>query len=219
MHPHDTSIPPGGARHAPATARNREPIFAVLQRILPATGGELLEVASGTGEHAAALAPRLPGWRWHPTDLDPENLESIDAWAERAGGAVAPARALDVLRGPWPEGPFHAGFCANMIHISPWACTPALLSGMAARLQPGAPLVLYGPFHRGGAPTAPSNAAFDADLRRRDPAWGVRHLEAVLAEAERVGFALVELIEMPANNLCVALRAAGAQRPVAEKCW
>lgn len=192
-------------QHAPAAERNRDPILAVLRRVLPARPGALvLEVASGSGQHAVHFAAALPHLRWQPSDQDPVARDSVAAWRAEAGlDNLLPPLSLDV-RGPWPVQAADAIFCANMIHISPWACTLALLSGAAAVLPPGSPLVLYGPYRRGGAHTAPSNAAFDASLRSRDPSWGVRDLEAVVAQAR--GFALDEVVEMPANNLTVVLR-------------
>jgi SAM-dependent methyltransferase len=192
-------------QHAPAAERNRDPILAVLRRVLPARPGALvLEVASGSGQHALHFAAALPHLRWQPSDQDPVARDSVAAWRAEAGlDNLLPPLFLDV-RGPWPVAAADAIFCANMIHISPWACTLALLSGAAAVLPPGSPLVLYGPYRRGGAHTAPSNAAFDASLRARDPAWGVRDLEEVVAQAR--GFALDEVVEMPANNLTVVLR-------------
>ncbi|MCK6504043.1 class I SAM-dependent methyltransferase [Myxococcota bacterium] len=192
-------------QHAPAAERNRDPILAVLRRVLPARPGALvLEVASGSGQHAVHFAAALPHLRWQPSDQDPVARDSVAAWRAEAGlDNLLPPLSLDV-RGPWPVQAADAIFCANMIHISPWDCTLALLSGAAAVLPPGSPLVLYGPYRRGGAHTAPSNAAFDASLRARDPSWGVRDLEAVVAQAR--GFALDEVVEMPANNLTVVLR-------------
>ena len=192
-------------QHAPAAARNRDPILAVLRRVLPARPGALvLEVASGTGQHAVHFAQALPHLHWQPTDLDPAALASIAAWVQEAGlSNLRAPQPLDV-RGAWPVDRADALFCANMVHISPWACTLGLLEGAARLLDVGAPLVLYGPYRRGGAHTAPSNAAFDESLRARDPAWGVRDLEAVVDHAR--GFALEEVVQMPANNLTVVLR-------------
>lgn len=192
-------------QHAPAAERNREPLLAVLRRVLPQhPGAQVLELASGTGQHALHFAGALPHLRWQPTDADADARASIAAWRAEAGlDNLLPPLFLDV-REPWPVAAADAIFCANMIHISPWTCTLALLAGAAAVLPPGSPLVLYGPYRRGGAHTAPSNAAFDASLRARDPSWGVRDLEVVVAEAR--GFTLDEVVEMPANNLTVVLR-------------
>jgi len=194
-------------RFAPATERNRAPILAVLERILPARG-LVLEIASGTGEHAVAFARALPLLVFQPSDVDPDALASIDAW--RRHGALAnvqPALALDVHVVPWPlHGAPDAILCSNLIHIAPWSACLALLDGAAAELAPGAPLVLYGPYREGGAHTAASNAAFDASLRERDPRWGVRDQGEVTAEAAARGLELEEVVAMPANNRMLILR-------------
>lgn len=197
-------------QHAPATARNRDAILAVLRRVAPATG-TVLEVASGSGEHAAHFAAALPGLMFQPSDPDGVRRASIDAWC--AGIAnVRPALALDAAGDAWPAGPFDVVLCCNMIHIAPWAAAEGLLAGAAKVLGQGqvlgqgGALLLYGPFRRGGAHIAPSNAAFDADLRARDPAWGVRDLEDVDALARRAGLGGPEVVGMPANNLCVIWR-------------
>ncbi|MCC7272487.1 MAG: DUF938 domain-containing protein [Alphaproteobacteria bacterium] len=195
-------------RHAPATLRNRAPILAVLRPVLPQTG-LLLEVASGSGEHAAYMAPLLPGTlEWQPTEADAAALPGIDAHARDAGsGRIRPALVLDVTRAEWPVGRADAVLCCNMIHIAPWRATEGLLAGAARILGTGAPLILYGPFRRAGAHTAPSNEAFDRSLRTQDPRWGVRCLDTeVLPAARRMGFQLDDLAAMPANNLTVVLR-------------
>ncbi|WP_109121940.1 DUF938 domain-containing protein [Azospirillum sp. TSO22-1] len=189
---------------APATGRNRDPILAVLRRVLPARG-TVLEVAGGTGQHAAHFAEALPDLVWQPTDPDPAHRASIAAWTEGLPN-VRPPLALDATRRPWPVERADAVLCINMIHIAPWAACLGLLAGAAEILASGAPLVLYGPYRRGGAHTAPSNAAFDANLRARNPEWGVRDLEAVAHAA--AGFVLDEVVEMPANNLTVVFRRA-----------
>ena len=181
----------------------------MLERVLPARG-LLLEIASGTGEHAEAFARALPGLQVQPSDADPESLASIDAWRQHGGLANlrAPLR-LDVHELPWRLpgiAAVDAVLCINMIHIAPWSACLALFDGAAARLAPGAPLVLYGPYREHGVHTAPSNEAFDASLRERDPRWGVRDLDEVRAEAAARGFALEEVVEMPANNRTVVLR-------------
>jgi hypothetical protein len=193
--------------HAPATQRNREPILAVLRRVLPARG-LLLEIASGTGEHAAFMAPQLPGLDWQPSDARTEALADIDGYARDSGCArIRPAIRLDVAVRPWPVARADAVFCANMIHIAPWQAAEGLLAGAAESLAAGAPLVLYGPFRRDGSHTAPSNERFDAALRSQDPRWGVRCLDAeVTPLAERRGFRLDEVVAMPANNLMVVFR-------------
>jgi SAM-dependent methyltransferase len=193
-------------RDAPATERNREPILAALRDLLPPRG-LVLEVASGTGQHAAFFARALPGITWQPSDRDPELRASVAAWTQGLPN-VPPPLDLDATREPWPIDRADAVYCCNMIHIAPWAACLGLLRGSAVILSTGAPLVLYGPFRRGGAHTAPSNAAFDADLKARDPACGVRDLETVAEEAARVGFGPPRVVEMPANNLVVAFRRA-----------
>jgi hypothetical protein len=193
-------------RFAPATARNREPILAVLRRVLPASG-TVLEIASGTGEHAAHFAPYFPALTWQPSDADADNLASIAAWAAASGAAnIRPPILLDVTAPDWGVEGVAAILAVNMIHIAPWAAAEALMAGAGRRLPPGAPLYLYGPYKRGGRHTAPSNAAFDADLRRRDPAWGVRDLDDVIRLAAKNGLDLAEIVEMPANNLSVIFR-------------
>ena len=190
-------------RHAPATARNRDAILAVLRRVLPQTG-LLLEIASGTGEHAACFAPHFPGLTLQPTDLDSANRASIDAWA-RGIPNIRPAITLDSAA-DWPDFAAHAVLCCNMIHIAPWKAAIGLLRGAWRVLGEGGLLLLYGPFRRDGQHTAPSNAAFDADLRARNPEWGVRDLESVATLAAASGFATPEIVAMPANNLVVIFR-------------
>lgn len=193
-------------RQAPAAARNRQPILDVLRPRLP-DRGLVLEVASGSGEHALHFAAALPGLVFQPSDPDPEARASIDAWAADSGLAnLRPALALDAATTDWPIAVADAVLCCNMIHISPWASTIGLVAGAARLLPPGGLLYLYGPYRRNGAHTAPSNAAFDEDLRRRNPAWGVRDLEAVATLAAGAGLAPPEVIEMPANNLSVLFR-------------
>jgi SAM-dependent methyltransferase len=193
-------------RHAPATDRNRESILEVLARVLPAEG-IVLELASGTGQHAAYFARHLPGLIWQPTDRDGEAFASITAWADLAGAAnVLPPLPLDVTQDPWPVETVDAIFNANMIHIAPWPVCLGLMRGAGRHLAPGGVLVIYGPFRVGGGHTAPSNAAFDADLRQRDPTWGVRDLEAVIEAAAAHGLYFAERIPMPANNQSLVFR-------------
>lgn len=193
-------------RHAPATLRNREPILDVLRAHLP-DHGTVLEVASGSGEHVAYFAARLPGLRWQPSDLDPAALTSIDAHVSDSDvGNVARAIELDASLEAWPILHADAILCCNMIHIAPLAAQTGLLRGAARVLVAGAPLVLYGPFREAGAHTAESNAAFDASLRERNPAWGVRNLDDVLHEAAGVGLLHERTVVMPAENRCVILR-------------
>jgi hypothetical protein len=193
-------------REAPAVARNRQPILDVLQQHLPKQG-LVLEIASGTGEHTAHFAASLPDLTFQPSDPDDDARASIDDWARTLGLAnVRPALVLDASAATWPIERADAIACINMIHISPWAATIGLMAG-AARLLPAEGLLyLYGPFHRDGKPTAPSNHAFDLDLRRRNPAWGIRHIEDVIALAATHGFAAPAIVEMPANNLSLIFR-------------
>jgi hypothetical protein len=193
-------------RHAPATERNRDAIAAVLREVLPERG-LLLEVAAGTGEHAAYLAPLFPGLRWQPSDPDPEALTSIEAWqADGEAGNLLPPVFLDAASNTWPIDSADAILCINMVHISPWSATEGLMCGAGRLLPAGGPLILYGPYRRAGVPTAPSNEAFDASLKGRDPAWGLRDLEAVQGEAAGQGLAFERLYEMPANNLTLVFR-------------
>jgi hypothetical protein len=199
-------------RHSPATTRNRDPILDVLRRALPPPGSqnailEVLEVASGSGEHAVWFARALPYVRWLPTDLDPAARESIDAWVKEEGLAnVAPAIPLDAIAEEWPVPRADAVVCINMIHISPWAACVGLMGGARRVLPVGGLLFLYGPFKIGGVHTAPSNEAFDLDLRRRDPSWGVRDLDDVRALAREHDLAHEETVAMPANNQSVIFR-------------
>jgi cyclopropane fatty-acyl-phospholipid synthase-like methyltransferase len=199
---------PDARRHAPATQRNREGILAVLRRVLPRSG-TVLEVASGSGEHATYFAAELPALTWQPSDPSEAARESITAWAHAAGlrNVLAPMD-LDAA-GAWGLRGFDAVLCVNMIHIAPWEACVGLMRGAAQVLPPGAPLVLYGPYRVRGEHTAPSNAAFDADLRARDARWGVRDLEAVVAEARANELAHVETVEMRANNLTLVFRRDG----------
>lgn len=193
-------------RSAPATQRNREPILAVLREVLPASG-LVLEVASGTGEHAVHFARALSALRWQPSDRSPDARASIAAWAATEELAnILPPLDLDAAAGDWPIARADAVVCINMIHISPWTATEGLMREASRVLAPGAPLYLYGPYRRIGHPLEPSNAAFDDDLRRRNPDWGLRELDAVAACAKANGLMLAEVVEMPANNLSVIFR-------------
>jgi SAM-dependent methyltransferase len=190
-------------RSAPAAERNKDPILAVLQRVLPQSG-LVLEIASGTGQHVVHFARTLPGLTWQPSEPDPQMRQSIAGWLAETGPAnVLPPLDLDVRRPEWPLDHADAMVCINMIHISPWEATEQLLAGCGRILHPGGVLYLYGPYRRGGRHTAPSNEAFDASLRQRDPQWGVRDLETVVEAANQHGLALSEVVEMPANNLSV----------------
>lgn len=200
---------PQGALASPATARNTAPILEVLKAHLPARG-QVLEVASGAGEHAVAFARALPGVEWTPSDPSGEARASITAWAEAAGLTnLRPPLALDMLdETGWPEGPVEAVVCINMVHISPWAATEGLmrLAGRVLR-RPGGLLVLYGPYREADVELAPSNAAFDASLKARNPDWGLRDRADVEAAAKAEGLVLTRRVEMPANNLTLLFRA------------
>lgn len=188
-------------RVAPAAARNRDAIFAVLRGALPAQG-TILEIASGSGEHIVHFAQSLPHLHWQPSDPEPAALASISAWsAEAALANVAPPVMLDVISTDWPVVRADAILCINMIHIAPWEATLGLMAGAGRLLAPGAPLYLYGPFREEGIPLAPSNAEFDASLKARDTQWGLRHVSDVADIAAQHGLALRKRLAMPANNL------------------
>ncbi|MEZ4333018.1 MAG: DUF938 domain-containing protein [Myxococcota bacterium] len=197
---------------APATGRNRGPILEILTRWLDASGPcDVLEIASGTGQHAVFFAAALPQLRWQPSDRDPDALASIEAWRAEAGlsNVLAPIR-LDVRDEDWGVAAVDAIFNANMIHIAPWSVAEGLFRGAGRRLRPGGLLFLYGPFRIGGRHTAPSNEAFDAGLRRRDSEWGVRDLERVVELARAAGLQPLETHDMPANNALVVFRREGS---------
>lgn len=192
-------------RAAPAAERNREPIAEVLTRWLPPKG-LVLEVASGTGEHAVHFARGFPQLQWLPSDPDPQAIESIAAWRGEAGLAnLLPPVRLDAAAGDWPVPHADALLCINMVHISPWAATLGLFAGAARLLEAGAPLILYGAYRQAGVETSPSNEAFDASLRSRNPAWGLRSVEEVAAAVE-AHFTLADKVDMPANNLTLLFR-------------
>jgi SAM-dependent methyltransferase len=196
----------GSARTAPAAARNRDPILNVLGPRLPPSA-RVLEIASGTGEHAIWFGRALPSVTWQPTDRDSEALESIAAWRDTANlPNVMPPLHLDVTEATWPVTQADAVVSINMVHIAPWTAAEGLVAGAARVLGSDGLLFLYGPFREGGAHTAPSNAAFDRDLRGRNPSWGIRDLGDVADLASRNGFPSFERIEMPANNLSVIFR-------------
>ncbi len=193
-------------RYYPATERNRDSIVSVLRRILPQSG-LILEVASGSGEHAAHLATVFQNLVWQPSDRDPELLDSIAAHADASGAAnILRPLVLDVAAHPWPVDQAAAILCINMIHISPWSACQMLLKGAGALLAADGVLYLYGPYKRGGRHTAPTNAAFDASLRQQNPAWGLRAVEDVASEARQYGLHLEEIVDMPANNFSLILR-------------
>ena len=204
--------------HSPAADRNKAPILEQLQRLLPASG-LALEIASGSGQHVAHFAAALPGWTWQPTDGDVRSLASIEAWCDGLPN-VRPALRLDVLDESSVAAlavalsePVDAVYCANMLHISPWATCAALMQLAARHLAPQGQLVLYGPYLEADVPTSPGNLAFDADLRARDAAWGIRPLADVLVQAARVGLHLRERVAMPANNLLLVLEREAGTRP------
>ena len=192
----------------PHVTRNRDPILEVLRRVLPPRG-LVLEIASGGGEHATYFAKALPALTWQPTDPDVDALASIATHraAADAPNLLSPLQ-LDVTSQSWPVERADAMICCNMIHIAPWPACEGLIVGAARVLSSGGVLYLYGPYTIGGRHTAPSNAAFDADLRARNPAWGIRDRDVVTALAEKCGLSRVETVEMPANNLSVILRRA-----------
>ncbi len=193
-------------RHAPSAERNREPILSVLREVLPRRG-TVLEVASGTGQHAVFFSRAFPELTWQPSDADPAARESIDAWRVEEGppNLLAPL-ALDASAPTWPVEGADALVCINMVHISPWEACRGLMRGAGRVLPPGGPLILYGAYFIEGRPTAPSNLSFDASLRERNPAWGVRELDAVTAEARAHGLELDRVVDMPSNNFTVIYR-------------
>jgi hypothetical protein len=193
-------------RHAPATERNRDPIAAVLAEELPGEG-VVLEIASGTGEHCAAFAARFPDLIWRPSDPDAEARVSIDDWCAECLN-VLPTLAIDAASPDWPFqlGAADAILCINMVHISPWAATLGLMAGAGQLLDPGAPLILYGPYRRRGVPTAPSNEQFELWLKDKSPEYGLRFVEDVSDVAATQGLTLQRQVEMPANNLMLVYR-------------
>lgn len=197
---------PEDKRHAPATLRNRDVIRDVIAPYLPSTG-LVLEIASGTGEHIVHFARSCPQLTWQPSDPDPLGLASIAAWsAEAALPNVRAPVQIDAVAATWPITQADALLCINMVHIAPWAATLGLMAGAGRVLPTGGLLYLYGPYHRTGRATAPSNMAFDANLKAQNPDWGLRHLDAVTQAARSHGLDLHDVIEMPANNLSVIFR-------------
>lgn len=193
---------PSGALASPSSTRNAGPILEVLARILPSTG-RVLEVAAGSGQHAATFAAAFPRLDWTPADPSAEARASIAAWREASSLTnLQPPLALDATdAASWPAGAFDAILCINMVHISPWAATGGLMRLAETRLTPGGLLYLYGPYRETGTPLAPSNADFDESLKARNPDWGLREVEAVTRLAEDAGLGFAERVEMPANNL------------------
>ncbi len=216
------NTPNDARQYAPATERNREPILEVLLRVLPPSG-TVLEVASGTGEHAVFFAPRLNPRKWLPSDPNPRARASIAVWRTHfPSDNLYPPLDLDVRAPVWsvemdalPEwlnrsdfntSPLVAIVSINMIHISPWSASLGLMAGAGRILPPGGILYLYGPFRQGGEHTSPSNLAFDKTLRAQDPDWGVRNLEDVVAAASTQHLSLLETYQMPANNFSVVFQ-------------
>jgi SAM-dependent methyltransferase len=192
--------------HAPSTLRNRDPILDVLKRVLPSEG-LVLEVASGSGEHASYFAQHLTGLTWQPSAKDADSRASIRAWAADTGSEnLLDPVDLDVLNQPWPVEQAAAIVCTNMVHISPWQVSVALIAGAGRVLRAGGVLYLYGPYKINGAHTAPSNQAFDENLRYRDPKWGIRDLDDVITEAAAHGLTHAETVAMPANNQSVIFK-------------
>ncbi len=187
-------------RRAPAAGRNMGPIGDVLADWLPAFG-LVLEIASGTGEHALAFARRFPGLEWQPSDPDPSALASIASWREEGPPNLLPPVELDAGARDWRVGRADAMLCINMVHISPWEASLGLLDGAGRLLGEGAPLILYGPWLEEGVATTPTNQAFDISLRDRDPSWGLRRVEIFAREAALRGLVLGGRVEMPSNNL------------------
>jgi SAM-dependent methyltransferase len=206
----DSATARGARRHAPATLRNRDPILALLREELPERGA-VLEVASGSGEHALWFARALPGLSWQPSDPDAEARASIAAWAAEASlPNLRSPLALDACDEDWPVDRADAVVCCNMVHISPWRAAEGLFAGAGRLLAEGGPLFLYGPFLEDDVPTAPSNVAFDLSLRSRDPDWGLRRVSALDELAERAGLVRTRRESMPANNLVLVWRRRGA---------
>lgn len=188
----------------PSADRNKQPILEVLRRVLP-EAATVLEIASGSGQHAVHFAEHLPWITWLPSDVDEDRRESVRAWRQESGLAnLREPIHLDVTDDEWDVGMVDAVYNSNLIHISPWKCCLGLLAGARRHIRPGGRLIIYGPFRIDGEHTAPSNLAFDEDLRSRDARWGVRDLEAI--EDAAVGFQLEERVEMPANNQILVFR-------------
>ena len=191
---------------ATSAERNKQPILDVLCRVLPVQG-LVLEIGSGTGQHVAHFAKALPKLEFQPSEMDETRHPSIKAWIKGLPN-VHPPLAFDVSQ-PWPVRKADAVVCINVIHISPWEATLGLIRGAGEVLTPGGVLVTYGPYRRGGAHTAPTNEAFDASLKSRDPRWGVRDMEAIAAVAKKAGLELEETIARPSNNFTLVFRRPG----------
>ncbi|MCP5085090.1 MAG: DUF938 domain-containing protein [Alphaproteobacteria bacterium] len=211
----DTSALDTAKRESASAYRNESPIADQLVRLLGDTQGDVLEVASGTGQHAVAFSTALPKLTWWPTDIAPANLASIDTWRSEAGqGTLQAAQPLDVSSPAWTTGApmpplpdtAQAIVCINMVHISPWIVTEGLFAGARHRLGSGGVLFLYGPYRRQGRHTSQGNSRFDISLRVEDSRWGTRDLEAVQALGQMHQFTLAEVVDMPANNLSLIFR-------------
>ena len=199
-------------RHSPAAERNREVILTELQGLLAGReGGSALEIASGTGQHVVHFAGALPDWQWQPSDPDAQAVASVRAHVEAAGlPNLQMPLTLDTTEPTnWPADQIDLIYCANMIHISPWAATEGLFAGASRCLRDNGLLVTYGPYIQPDVPTAPSNLDFDASLKARNPAWGIRSLQAVSALAAEYGFSAPRVTSMPANNLLLAFTRQG----------
>jgi hypothetical protein len=192
-------------RSSPATAHNRGPILEVLQQILPSSG-LVLEISSGAGEHAAFFSRHFPALIWQPSDVDESALESIEAWRSEGSENLRSPIRLDATSPAWPVTGAVAVLNINMIHIAPWSACQGLMRGAEEVLASGGLLYLYGPYQIDGEHTAPSNAAFDASLKSRDPSWGIRDMAGVSEEAQRRGLRLEQKIAMPANNFSLIFR-------------
>jgi SAM-dependent methyltransferase len=205
---------PDGGLNFPAFHRNRAPIWSVLAPLLNGRRGDVLELGSGSGQHVVGFAEQSPHLTWWPSDVNPDHLASIEAWrAYAALPNVQTPRRIDLADPDWTPGPdaparFVMLLCINVVHIAPWCVSENLFSRAARHLAPQGLLCLYGPYRRGGQHTAPSNAAFDASLRRQDPAWGVRDVDDLASLARDGGLALADLVEMPANNLTLVFAGA-----------
>jgi len=197
---------PEDKKHAPAAQRNKDAILGVLRDILPHSGS-VLEIASGTGEHIVHFAEQLDHLDWQPSDPHPQAVRSICAWRdEKQRDNIAAPLTIDTRKTPWPIRSADAVLCINMVHISPWEATVALFENAANLLKAGAPLYLYGPYFQSAVETAASNAAFHKNLQKRDSRWGLRDVSQMDQLAERSGFQLSQLIEMPANNISLIFR-------------
>ncbi len=202
---------PADLPFSPAAERNKAPILAALTELLPG-GARVLEIASGTGQHAAHFCAMRPDWSWQPSDAPAQSMPMLAARGTGLANCAAPL-VLDVLAPAWPAalGGYDAVYCANMLHIAPWAACAGLMRLAAGHLLPGGLLIVYGPFFE-ASPIAPGNLAFDADLRARNPDWGLRAIADVAARASDQGLALIRRLEMPANNLLLAFSQPGVIR-------